>query len=119
MNAFATDQDVVDLIRSELAKDDWQPTSIGATIAIKFYQGINYQHEAQTLLLPGAPSGPTRFVLSGSFISEGRNILGSLSMTIEKHWSKEKIADIVRSYAQDADDCINQSYSVGLYQRWG
>lgn len=119
MDSLETNQDVVDVIRSELAKLNWELISIGATIATKAYQGINHQHEAQTLLIPGSSSGSTRFILCGTFISEGRNILESLSTTIEESWTKDKIAEVVRAYAEDADARISQSYSVGLYLRWG
>ena len=110
---------LVQIIAKLLENHGWK-RSVTDPVFTKMFQGCNHEHQAITRLIckDGKDGCRPGVILLGIFESEGRNVLGS-SMTIVLYDSHPLISRRVVGYINQAEKLIGESYSVGLYRKYG
>lgn len=57
------------------------------------------------------------FQLVGNYISEGRNVLSTCTVTVKDDFTAEQAASAFNAFAEQAEAALDQSYARSLYLR--
>lgn len=75
-------------------------TAVGVKTAYAYFYGFREGSEFATL--------------TGDYISEGRNVLSSCHVLVPRTADKSKVAELVASFAAQAEVAVRQSYAAHL-----
>lgn len=104
-------------IRELAASRGWTLSGFYCEVARKTYEGYNHAHEAHVYVAPW--TGADNFMLCGTYLSEGRNVLEPICALIPKAASKADMLRIAGAFLDQADVLIGESYSVALFRKYG
>lgn len=102
-------------IGAELHKLGW--TAIDSTaVALKGYETVVGIKEAHAYVEDWG-TAESKVILTGNYLSEGHNVLQATFVMIPKAANNEEIAQLCRTWAENADKKVDESFARGLFLR--